>query len=104
MKPAVVDVTKQPYRQVAKYRKNDISPMLYPNIIYTTAQKYNEAFVLVEVNDIGQQVAEILHQEVEYENMLSTVTEQARQYVSPGFGKATKISVEKYLKKYIKYY
>ena len=51
---SVFDVTRQPYIQVAKYRRNDISPMLYPNIIYTTAQKFNDSFVLVEVNDIGQ--------------------------------------------------
>ena len=88
----VADITKMPYKVVAKYRDNKVAPMLYPDIIGKVGKDYN-AFILVEVNDIGQQVAEILHQEVEYENMLSTVTEQARQYVSPGFGKATKHGV-----------
>ena len=89
----VVDITDMPYKVVAKYRKNDIAPMLYPDVIGKVGRDYNNAFILVEVNDIGQQVAEILHQEVEYENILSTVTEQQRQYVSPGFGKATKHGV-----------
>ena len=89
----VADITKMPYKVVAKYRDNKVAPMLYPDIIGKVGKDYNDAFILVEVNDIGQQVAEILHQEVEYENILSTVTEQARQYVSPGFGKATKHGV-----------
>ena len=41
-------------------------------IIYNVAKHYNEAYVLVEINDIGQQVADILHQDLEYENMLAT--------------------------------
>jgi len=89
----VVDITEMPYKVVAKYRKNDIAPMLFPDVIGKVGRDYNNAFILVEVNDIGQQVVEILHQEVEYENILSTVTEQNRQYVSPGFGKATKLGV-----------
>ena len=89
----VVDITDMPYKVVAKYRRNDVAPMLYPDIIGKVGRDYNNAFILVEVNDIGQQVVEILHQEVEYENILSTVTEQNRQYVSPGFGKATKHGV-----------
>ena len=89
----VVDITKMPYRIVAKYRDNKIAPMLYPDIIGKVGKDYNDAFILVEVNDIGQQVVEILHQEVEYENILSTVNEQNRQYVSPGFGKSSKFGV-----------
>ena len=91
---SVFDVTKQPYRQVAKYRKNDISPMLYPNIIYTTAQKYNEAFVLVEVNDIGQQVTDILYHDLEYENMMM-VTMHGRngQQIGGGFSKNVSMGI-----------
>ena len=91
---SVFDVTKQPYRQVAKYRKNDISPMLYPNIIYTTAQKYNEAFVLVEVNDIGQQVTDILYHDLEYENMMM-VTMHGRngQQIGGGFAKNVSMGI-----------
>ena len=91
---SIFDVTKQPYRQVAKYRKNDISPMLYPNIIYTAALKYNEAFVLVEVNDIGQQVSDILYHDLEYENMMM-VTMHGRngQQIGGGFSKNVSMGI-----------
>tara|TARA_Y100001951_G_scaffold2038_1_gene1410 strand:- start:595 stop:2232 length:1638 start_codon:yes stop_codon:yes gene_type:complete len=91
---SVFDVSKQPYRQVAKYKKNDISPMLYPNVIFTTAQKYNEAFVLVEVNDIGQQVADILYHDMEYENMMM-VTMHGRngQQIGGGFSKNVSMGI-----------
>ena len=91
---SIFDVSKQPYRQVGKYRKNDISPMLYPNIIYTTARKYNEAFVLVEVNDIGQQVADILYHDMEYENMMM-VTMHGRngQQIGGGFSKNVSMGI-----------
>jgi hypothetical protein len=67
---SIFDVTEIPYRQVAKYRNNEISPMLLPAIIYSAATKYNDAFVLVEINSIGLQVADILHHELLYENLL----------------------------------
>ena len=89
----VADITKMPYKVVAKYRDNNIAPMLFPDVIGKVARDFNDAFVLVEVNDIGQQVVEILHQELEYENILSTVTEKQRQFISPGFGKSTKLGV-----------
>jgi hypothetical protein len=89
----VVDVTEAPYRFVAKYRCNSIAPMLYPDIIYKAAKDYNDAFVLVEINDIGGQVVDILHSELEYENILGTVTENNKTYVSPGFAKSTALGV-----------
>jgi hypothetical protein len=67
---SVFDVTQIPYKQVAKYKNNEISPMLLPAVIYSAAMKYNEAFVLVEINSIGLQVADILHHELAYENLL----------------------------------
>ena len=67
---SIFDVTEIPYRQVAKYRNNEISPMLLPAVIYSAARKYNEAFVLIEINSIGLQVADILHYELNYENLL----------------------------------
>jgi len=89
----VIDVTAMPYRLVAKYKHNKISPLLYPNIISKVATDYNNAFVLVEANDIGQQVLDILHQENEYENIFTTVTENGRQYITPGFGKTARLGV-----------
>ena len=49
----LVDITTFPHKVVAKYRNNDIKPMLFPNIIYEVAKNYNSAFILCEVNDIG---------------------------------------------------
>jgi len=84
---SIIDITDVPYRLVAKYRNNEISPMLYPNVIFDIATNYNKAFVLVEVNDIGGQVADVLQQELEYENMLMTANRgRAGQTVGSGFG------------------
>lgn len=65
----VFDITEYPYKMVAKYRNNEVSTMLYPNIIYRVAQAYNECDVLVETNDAGGQVADILHYDLEYPNV-----------------------------------
>ena len=66
----VVDCTTYPFNIVAKYRSNRISPLLFPDIIVKVAKDYNSAFILVEINDIGQQVADIIHNDLEYENMI----------------------------------
>ena len=70
----VFDVTSIPYKVVAKYYDNEISPLLYPNVIFRVASHYNEALVLVEVNDAGQQVADILYHDLEYDGVLLTQT------------------------------
>ena len=67
---SIIDVTSIPYKQVAKYRNNAISPMLFPTVLYTAGMKYNEAFILVEINSIGLQVADILHYELNYDNLI----------------------------------
>ena len=67
---SVIDVTQIPYKQVAKYKNNKISPFLFPTVIYSAAKKYNEAFILVEINSIGLQVADILHNDLAYENLI----------------------------------
>ena len=58
----VVDITNFPHKLAAKYRNNEIKPMLFPNVIWEVAKSYNGAFVLCEVNDVGDQVASILNQ------------------------------------------
>lgn len=65
----VIDVSQRPFKQVAVYRNNNISPLLYPNIIYKYANLYNEALCVVENNDAGILVAVGLYQDLEYENM-----------------------------------
>ena len=91
----VFDITNFPYQVVAKYRNNEIKPMLFPNIIQQTAKNYNDAWVLVEVNDIGEQVASILHYDLEYENMLmAAMRGRAGQVVGHGFsGKKSQMGV-----------
>ncbi len=66
----IIDTTEYPYKIVAKYRNNKISPLLYPTVIHKVSKEYNSAYVLVEINDIGQQVADIIHNDLEYENMI----------------------------------
>ncbi len=66
----VMDITQMPYRTVAKYRNNTVSPLLYPSVIYNTGAAYNNALVLIEINDNGQQVASILHDELAYDNVV----------------------------------
>jgi len=82
----LTDITEFPHRIVAKYRNNTIKPMLFPNIIWEVARKYNEAFILCEVNDIGDQVASILQYDLEYQNLLMcSMRGRAGQIVGQGF-------------------
>ena len=91
----VFDVTQFPYKVVAKYRNNEIKPMLFPNVILDVAKGYNNAYLLVEVNDIGDQVASILQYDLEYENLLmASMRGRAGQIVGQGFsGKKTQLGV-----------
>lgn len=65
----VIDISVRPFEQVAVYRNNTISPLLFPNIIYKYAKLYNDAYVVVEANDQGSLVCNGLYYELEYENM-----------------------------------
>ena len=89
----VIDITEMPYTVDATFRSNKIAPLLYPEIISKLGKDYNDAYILVESNDVGGQVVEILHEEIEYENLFTTVTKKGRQYISPGFGTATRFGV-----------
>ena len=89
----IVDVTEMPYKLVGKFKNNTIAPMLFPEVIHKAAKDYNKAMVLVETNDIGGQIADILYADLEYENILSTVKENNQTYVSPGFSKTTTLGV-----------
>ena len=92
----VVDITEFPHKVVAKYRNNDIKPMLFPNIIYEVAKNYNSSYILCEVNDIGDQVASILQYDLEYQNLLMcSMRGRAGQIVGQGFsGKKTQLGVK----------
>ena len=92
----IFDITQFPHKIVAKYRNNEIKPMLFPNIIWEMAKKYNEAFILCEVNDIGDQVASIIQYDLEYQNLLMcSMRGRAGQIVGQGFsGKKTQLGVK----------
>ena len=92
----VVDISNFPHKVVAKYRNNEVKPMLFPSIIYDVAKSYNNAFILCEVNDIGDQVASIINYDLEYENLLMcSMRGRAGQVVGQGFsGKKTQLGVK----------
>ena len=87
----VFDISQIPYRVVGKYKDNEIKPLLFPQVIYNAARAYNQAFVLVEVNDIGEQVANTLQFDLEYDNLvMASMRGRAGQVMGGGFsgGKA----------------
>ena len=92
----VYDITTVPYRIVAKYRNNEIKPMLFPSVINDVARGYNNAWVMCEVNDIGDQVASILNFDLEYPNVLMCAMRgRAGQIVGQGFsGNKTQLGVK----------
>ena len=82
----VFDTSTVPYKLVAKYRNNQIKPLLFPDIIHRVAKSYNHAYVLIEVNDVGAQVADILQYDLEYDNLLmAAMRGRAGQVVGQGF-------------------
>ena len=92
----VIDTTEIPYKLVGKYRNSEIKPIMFPNIIHNVAMAYNHAYVMVEVNDIGGQVADILQFDLEYDNLLMCAMRgRAGQVVGQGFsGSKTQLGVK----------
>jgi len=76
---SVTDVTEMPYQVVATYKDNDISTLEFPHLIYNTAREYNNAFLLVEINDLGEEVSNTLWHEYEYENIYFTSNNELSQ-------------------------
>ena len=82
----VFDVSEMPYRIVAKFRDNEIKPLLFPSKIHDVAKAYNKAFVLIEINDIGEQVASTMQFDLEYDNLImSSMRGRAGQILGGGF-------------------
>ena len=87
----VMDVTTMPYKIVAKYRNNEVKPLMFPHKIHEVAKAYNNCFVMVEVNDIGEQVANSLQFDLEYDNLvMASMRGRSGQILGAGFsgGKA----------------
>lgn len=90
----VVDVTEVPYRTVATFRNNNIASMIYPTVVLQTARFYNQALTLIETNDVGQQVADILYHDLEYENVVfCETTGKTGQSISSGHSPSKHIGV-----------
>ena len=84
---SVFDCTDIPYKQVAVFKSNEIPPMIYPTIINKISNSYNEALILVEINDVGQQVSDILYHDLENTNLISIMSDTRKgQSISSGFG------------------
>jgi|TARA_Y100000034_G_scaffold95931_1_gene116666 hypothetical protein len=99
----IIDVSSMPFKVVAKFRSNEIKPLLFPHTISQVATAYNKANVLVEVNDLGQQIAESLQFELEYDNLLMTTQRgRAGQILGAGFsgrGSGFGVKMTKQIKK-----
>ena len=92
----VFDITTMPYQIVAKYRNNEIKPVLFPSVIFQVAKEYNNPYILVEVNDIGDSIAATLNYDLEYPNVLMCAMRgRAGQVVGQGFsGSKTQLGVK----------
>tara|TARA_B100001250_G_scaffold275988_1_gene238447 strand:- start:1248 stop:2900 length:1653 start_codon:yes stop_codon:yes gene_type:complete len=92
----VMDTTTVPYTLVARYKNNEIKPIIFPNIVVDIAKNYNNAYILCEVNDIGGQVADIIQYDLEYENLLMVAMRgRAGQQLGQGFsGKKTQLGIK----------
>ena len=92
----VFDITDLPYKAVAKYRNNEIKPILFPSVILQVAKEYNNPYILVEVNDIGDSIAATLNYDLEYPNVLMCAMRgRAGQIVGQGFsGNKTQLGVK----------
>ena len=92
----VFDISEMPYTIAAKYRDNEIKPLVFPQKIYDVARVYNQAFVLIEVNDIGEGVANTMQFDLEYDNLvMASMRGRAGQVLGGGFsgGKAQLLSL-----------
>ena len=91
---SVIDISETPYKQVATYKSSSISPILFPTVIYNTAKLYNDAYVLVEINNTPQ-VADVLHNDLEYENLWKVFTGNKKpQQLSAGFARGVQLGLK----------
>ena len=91
---SVIDISQTPYKQVATYKSSVISPILFPTVIYNAAKLYNDAYILVEINNTPQ-VADILHSDLEYENLWKVFTGNKKpQQLSGGFARGVQLGVK----------
>ena len=86
----VIDITAMPYNQVCVYKNNMVTPVDYCDVIFRASKAYNNATILVEINDAGQQVADTLYMDYDCDNLIYTENAGARgKRISAGFGKSS---------------
>ena len=91
---SIIDISTTPYKQVATYKSSSISPMLFPTVIYNAARQYNDAYILIEINN-NSTVADIIHQDLEYENLFKIFTGNKKpQQLSSGFGRGVQMGLK----------
>jgi hypothetical protein len=92
----VYDVSQVPYTIVGKYKNNSIKPLVFPNLIFEIGKSYNQAYILVEINDIGEQVANALHYDLQYDNLILAASRgRSGQVLGQGFsGNKTQMGVK----------
>lgn len=91
---SIVDISSTPYKQVAVFKDSNISPILFPTVIYNAAKLYNDAYILVEINN-NPQVADILHEDLEYPNLIFVATGNKKpQQISAGFVRGCQMGVK----------
>jgi hypothetical protein len=90
----VIDISQTPYKQVATYASSSITPILFPTVIYNAARYYNDAYILVEINN-NPQVADSLHSDFEYENLWKVFTGNKKpQQLSAGFARGIQMGLK----------
>jgi hypothetical protein len=91
---SVIDISSTPYKQVATYSSSSISPILFPTVIVNAARVYNDAYILVEINN-NPQVADFIHSDLEYENLLKVFTGNKKpQQLSAGFARGVQMGLK----------
>jgi hypothetical protein len=91
---SVIDISTTPYKQVATYSSSSISPILFPTVIVNAARVYNDAYILIEINN-NPQVADFIHQDLEYENLLKVFTGNKKpQQLSAGFARGIQMGLK----------
>lgn len=69
----IIDCSTMPFEQVAVFHNNTLNAVDYAAIIQRVGIYYNEAMVLIELNDgLGSQIADILFMDYEYPHLLAT--------------------------------
>lgn len=91
---SIFDISTTPYKQVATYSSSSISPILFPTVIVNAAKLYNDAYILVEINN-NPQVADFIHADLEYENLLKVFTGNKKpQQLSAGFARGIQMGLK----------